>query len=66
VCTFVGVDSWGVSSGVPSVVSAAASGDSVALFGSSSSSSSTETVRTVSSFPSQSQTYPQRTPPDAP
>ena len=40
-CTFVGVDSWGVSNGVPSVVSAAASGDSVALLGSSSSSSST-------------------------
>jgi hypothetical protein len=30
VCTFVGSDSWGVSSGVPSVVSTAASGDSVA------------------------------------
>ena len=48
-CTFVGVDSWGVSIGVFSVGSAAASDDSVALFGSSSSSSSTETVRTVPS-----------------
>ena len=47
--TFVGVDSWDVSSGVPSVVSTAASGDPVAAFGSSSSSSSSaEIVRTQS------------------
>ena len=46
-CTFVGVDSWGVSSGVSFVVSTAASDDSVVFGSSSSSSNSIETVKTV-------------------
>lgn len=66
-CTFVvGAESWGTSSEVSSVVSTAASGDSLAVSGSSPSSSSIETVRTRDSCAGKSQSHLQHTHPGAP